>query len=101
MIGSLIYIIGGFIEVLLGLRFVFHLFGANPASQLVSWVYNWSAPFVAPFNNIFGTNATATGTGTVTTGYFDWAALIALVVIGLIVAVIGSALARRSPHVVA
>jgi hypothetical protein len=100
MIGSIIYIIGGFIEIILGLRFVLKLFGANPESQFVTWIYNWSAPFVAPFNNIFGTNATSTGTGTVTTGYFDWAALIALIVVGAIVAVIGGALARRR-HIVA
>ena len=58
-------------------------------------MYDWSTPFVRPFAGIFGQNATTTGTGTVTTGVFDWSALVAFIVIGAIVAVIGGALARR------
>jgi hypothetical protein len=95
MIGGLLYAIGGFIELLIGLRVVFRLLGANPASAFVSWVYDWSTPFVSPFAGIFGQNATTTGVGTVTTGVFDWTALIAFIVIGAIVAVIGGALSHR------
>jgi hypothetical protein len=100
MIGGIIYAIGGFIEALIGLRFVFRLFGANPDSTFVSWIYSWSTPFVRPFAGIFGQNATVTGTGTVTTGVFDWTALIALVIVGIIVALIG-AMFNRNRHVVA
>jgi hypothetical protein len=87
--------IGGFIVMLLGLRIVLRLLGANPDSPFVSWVYSWSTPFVAPFAGIFGQNATVTGTGTVTTGVFDWSALIAFVVIGALVAIIGGAIGHR------
>jgi uncharacterized protein YggT (Ycf19 family) len=87
--------IGGFIVMLLGLRIVLRLLGANPDSAFVSWVYSWSTPFVAPFAGIFGQNATVTGTGTVTTGVFDWSALIAFVVIGALVAIIGGAIGHR------
>jgi uncharacterized protein YggT (Ycf19 family) len=68
---------------------VLRLAGANPSSPFVAWVYDWSAPFVAPFVGIFGQDATATGTGTVTTSVIDWSALVALLIIGLIVSVIG------------
>lgn len=94
MIASILYVIGGFIEILIALRFVFLLIGANPASQFVHWVYSWSTPLVAPFAGIFGQNATVTGPGAVTVSVFDWTALIALVVYGLILAIL-SGVARR------
>lgn len=94
MIGAIIYAIGGFIGVLIGLRFLFRLLGANPASGFVQWVYDWSTPFVTPFAGIFGQEATVTGAGVVTTSVFDWTALIALLVIGIAVALIGSLIAR-------
>lgn len=94
MIGAIIYAIGGFIGMLIGLRFLFRLLGANPASGFVQWVYDWSTPFVTPFAGIFGQEATVTGAGVVTTSVFDWTALIALLVIGVVVAVIGNLFAR-------
>ena len=96
MIASIIYAIGGFIEALVGLRFVLRLVGANPENTLVSWIYTWSTPFVAPFSGIFGQDATVvSGVGAVTTSVFDWTALIALVVIGIIVGLIGTLFGRR------
>jgi hypothetical protein len=89
MIARIIYAVGGLIEIIVGLRFVFRLLGANPASAFVSWIYHISTPFVAPFAGVFGQNATINGTGVVTSSVFDWAALVALIVIGLIVALIG------------
>lgn len=94
MIGLIVYGIGGFIEVLVGLRFLLRLLGANPASGFVQWIYNWSTPFVSPFAGIFGQNASVTGRGVVTTSVFDWTALIALIVFALIVGVIGRVSAR-------
>jgi hypothetical protein len=92
MISRILYVIGGFIVMLLGLRVVLRLLGANPDSAFVSWVYSWSTPFVSPFAGIFGQNATVAPTGTVTTGVFDWTALIAFIVIGAIVGIIGGAI---------
>ncbi len=100
MLAGIIYAIGGFIETIVGLRFIFRLFGANPDSAFVNWIYDWSTPFVTPFAGIFGQDATVTGTGTVTTGVFDWTALIALVIIGIIVALIGRIFVRRHDVVV-
>lgn len=100
MIGALVYIVGAIIEGIIGLRFIFKLLGANPNSDFVSWIYSWSSPFVAPFKGIFGQDNTSTATGTAVTGMFDWAALIAFVVVGIILAIISGALIRRRRVVV-
>lgn len=89
MLGSIIYAIGGVVEALIGLRFVFQLLGANPASAFVTWVYEWSTPLVAPFAGIFGVDPTIAGPGVVTTSVFDWTALVALLIFGLIFGLLG------------
>ncbi|MBW3568990.1 YggT family protein [Candidatus Parcubacteria bacterium] len=98
MIAGILYAIVGFIEVLLGLRFAFRLLGANPASTFVDWVYDWSTPLAAPFAGIFGQEATVAGPGVVTQSVFDWTALIALIVYGLIGAVLARAAASLGPR---
>lgn len=40
-------------EILLGIRILFRLFGANPLSPFVSFLYAISNIFVTPFRNIF------------------------------------------------
>ena len=89
MIAGLIYAIGGFIELLVGLRFLLRLLGANPSSGFVDWIYSWSTPFVTPFAGVFGQEAQVTGPGVVTSSVFDWTALIALIVIGIVVGILG------------
>lgn len=98
MIAYLLYLIGGILELIVGLRFVFQLIGANASNSIVTWVYDASTPFVAPFSGILGQDATVVnGIGAATTSVFDWPALIALIVIGLIVGLIGSLFySRRS-----
>jgi hypothetical protein len=71
MIASILYAILGFIEVLLGTRFIFRLLGANPANAFVELVYDLSTPLVAPFAGIFGQSASVTGEGLVTRSVFD------------------------------
>ena len=95
MIG-LIVAISGFIESLIGLRFILRLLGANPANVFVQWIYDWSTPFVAPFAGIFGQSATTTGQGVVTDSVFDWTALIAFVIIGIFLALLSRIFYR--PH---
>jgi YggT family protein len=99
MIGGIIYAIGGFIEALIGLRFIFRLLGANPVNVFVNWIYDWSTPFVSPFAGIFGQNATVAGPGVVTTSVFDWTALIAFIVIGILLALIGGIFYRTHHHI--
>lgn len=97
MISRVIYVIGGFIEILIGLRFLFRLLGANPANPFVGWVYDWSSPLVAPFAGIFGqSSAVISGAGVVVASVFDWTALIALIVYGLIFGLVGGALRSRN-----
>lgn len=47
----------GLLEILLGLRFLLKLIGANPASGFAAFTYGITAPFVAPFNLLVGTPA--------------------------------------------
>lgn len=96
MAASIIYAITGFIELLLGLRFLFRLLGANPVNGFVNWIYDWSTPFAAPFAGIFGQEATVTGEGVVTQSVFDWTALIAIVIYALVGGLIGRLLARSA-----
>ncbi|HEY4964500.1 MAG TPA: hypothetical protein VIH90_07455 [Candidatus Saccharimonadales bacterium] len=100
MIARILYIIVGFIELVIGLRFVFLLIGANPSSQFVNWIYGWSNTFVAPFAGIFGQHATVTaaGQGVVAQSIFDWTALIALVVYGLIGGFVARMTVHHTPH---
>lgn len=95
MIATILYLVVGFIELILGMRFVLRLLGANPASQFVNWVYDISTPFVTPFAGIFGQEASVTGQGVVTTSVFDWTALIALIVYGVVAGLILRATAPR------
>lgn len=73
---QVIYWILGILEILLVSRFVLRLFGANPNSAFVDWIYNLSAIFVAPFQGIFPTSATD---GAVTTAVFEPATLVAII----------------------
>lgn len=96
MIAGIVYAIGGAIEALVALRFVLRLIGANPANGFVQFIYEWSTPIVAPFSGIFGQDATiVTGVGAVATSVFDWTALIALFVLGLLFGIIGRLFGRR------
>lgn len=49
----LVSIVIGAIEFFLGVRFLLRLFGASPQAPFVNWIYDMSAPLLAPFNNIF------------------------------------------------
>lgn len=96
MIAGILYAVVGFIELLVGLRFLFLLFGANPATAFVSWIYTWSEPFVAPFYGIFGQNVAINAPGIPVQSILDWASLVAFIVYGLIAAIIaGIARTRR------
>lgn len=96
MIGTIVYVIGGIIETLVGLRFVFRLLGANPDNAFVSWVYDWSTPLVAPFAGIFGQSATVAGPGVVTASVFDWTALIAFLIYALIFGLLARLFTRNN-----
>lgn len=96
MIGGLIYGVGGAIQALIGLRFLFLLLGANPLNGFVNFIYDWSAPLVAPFAGIFGQNIAIAGPGVVVTSIFDWTALIAMVVYAIIFGLLGHIFTRKN-----
>lgn len=94
MLAGILYAVGGFIELLVGFRFLLRLFGANASSSFVNWIYSWSTPLVSPFSGIFGQHATIAGPGVAATSVFDWTALIALVIYALIFGVIAKIVVR-------
>ena len=55
IISNLINGILGIAELLLGFRFVFRLFAANPNTPFVQWIYEASDPVIYPFREIFPT----------------------------------------------
>lgn len=78
---NIIWYILGLIEVLIGLRFILKILGANPTSSFVDVVYNVTGVLTAPFDSIFGVSQTTTGT---TYSVFEPSILVAAVVYALI-----------------
>ena len=52
-----IWLLFGIVEGLLAIRFILKVLGANPAAGFATFIYSATDPFVAPFNNLFGTPA--------------------------------------------
>lgn len=98
VLANVIWFIFGVIEILIAIRFVFLLLGANPATAFVSMIYGVSGIFMAPFAAIFRTQQVATGT------LFEWSALVAIAIYALaawgIVAMIFAVSPRASSETV-
>ena len=84
----------GIVQVLILLRILLLLVGANDDSALVAAIYDLSGIFVAPFDNVLGTETVRNG-GAV----LDVAAVVALIGWTLLEAIIvaGISIARREP----
>jgi hypothetical protein len=78
---NLVWYIVGFIEVLIGFRFILKLFGANPANAFVDFVYTVTGVLTAPFDNIFGVTTPEAGD---VHSVFEPSILVAAVVYALI-----------------
>lgn len=78
---NVIYYILGVIEVLLGLRFLFMLLGANPRSGFTAFLYAVTGILIAPFSGIFNPVSTA---GLSTRSVLDPATLIAMAIYALV-----------------
>lgn len=52
-VSQFVYFVVSLIEVILAFRLVLRLFGASQASGFVEFIYDVSAPLVAPFFGIF------------------------------------------------
>ena len=53
MFDNLLNLFVGLVELVLALRFLLKLFGANDGNAFVSWVYNMSGVLLQPFRGIF------------------------------------------------
>lgn len=51
----LVNLILAIVGVLLGLRFILKLFGANSSIEIVNWIYQTSGDILSPFRGIFPT----------------------------------------------
>jgi hypothetical protein len=72
-----VWFVFGVIEVLIAVRFVLELLGANGAAGFVKFVYGLSGVFMAPFVAILGTQRVAGAT-------FEWSALVAIAIYALV-----------------
>ncbi|MDO8915101.1 MAG: YggT family protein [Coriobacteriia bacterium] len=77
VLGRLVWFVFGFIEVLIAIRFVLMLLGANAKAGFVQMVYGVSDFFMAPFMAILGTARVAGAT-------FEWSALLAIAIYALV-----------------
>jgi hypothetical protein len=82
VVRNVVWFLLGVIEVLLALRFVLKLAGANPANGFVDFVYSVSGVLSAPFDSIFG--VTAAKAGAVVQSVFEPSILVAAVVYALL-----------------
>jgi YggT family protein len=48
-----IYFLVGLLQTLLVVRFFLQVFGANTQNEFARFIYNLSAPFIAPFSTLF------------------------------------------------
>lgn len=77
-ITGIIYFLLGVLEVIMGLRFIFRLLGANQGNSFTNALYDFSHVFVGPFNGIF--NDQAIGSRSV----FELSTIVAMLIYALI-----------------
>ncbi|MCL6096726.1 MAG: YggT family protein [Patescibacteria group bacterium] len=68
----------GLIELIIGLRIIFEMFGANPSTPFVSWLYEVSRTLLYPFQGIFPSPVLRGGF------VLDMSAVVALLIYALI-----------------
>jgi YggT family protein len=81
-VSRLVWFLVGVLAVLLAIRFVLLVSGANENAGFAQMIYGVTAPFVAPFKGLFGSNLTYPGAAG--TGVFEPEALVAILVYALI-----------------
>ena len=76
-LSQIVWFMLGIIEVLLILRLVLLVVGANPLAQFTVLIYNLSSPLTAPFRGILGVSS-------VGPAVIEWSTLIAILVYAII-----------------
>ena len=77
VLSRVVWYIFGLIDVLIAIRFVLKLFGANVEAGFVQLIYGVSGVFMAPFNTIFKALVVSGAT-------FEWSALVAIAIYALV-----------------
>jgi YggT family protein len=80
---NIVYFLFGLLEVLLGIRIILHMAGANAGNGFASFIDTVSAPFVAPFASLVP-NPALSGTSTA-----EIATMIAMIVFVILAWIIG------------
>ena len=97
VLARVIWFVFGAIEIVIAIRFVLTMLGANAQAGFVEFIYAVSDIFMAPFDAIFST-------GKVSGATFEWSALVAIAVYALIawglVALIGVVSPRKHAQTV-
>ncbi len=75
---GILYAILDLVEILLAARLILRLLAANPGNAFVSFMYQISSPFVAPFRSALAPTVTQ---GTV----IEWATILAMIVYAIVV----------------
>lgn len=78
---NVVWYVLGLVEILLAMRFVLKLFGANTGSAFVSFVYDITKLLTLPFDSVFGVSSATTGT---TRSVFEPSIIVAGLVYALI-----------------
>lgn len=86
-----IWFIAGLVSIIIGLRFVLLLLGANQGAGFTDLVYSLSAPLVAPFVGIFGEPSYGVS-------IFEISSLLAIVVYSLIAWGLAKLVTLGRPH---
>ena len=92
-----VYYVFGVIEVIIGMRFLLLLLGANREAGFVAFIHSLSTPFMVPFDAVFKTQSAAGSS-------FELSSLLAMAVYALvawgIVTLIRAVSPRRSSQTV-
>lgn len=87
---QVVWYIVGVIEALLAFRFVLKLLGANPQAGFTNFIYTVTAPFAAPFLNVFQISR-------VEGSILEWTTLLAMLVYWLVALAIIKLLVMSKP----
>ena len=91
----IVYLVGGIIIALLAFRFLLALLGANPNNSFANFIYTTSHPFAAPFFSLFSYDQI------LGSSRFELGTLVAIVVYGLVMALLARLVSLGSRHPVA
>ncbi len=93
-VANIIWYIYGVVGILLALRFVLKLSGANPINSFVDFIYSVSGVLSGPFDSIFGVAKSTSGT---VNSVFEPSILVAVAIYALVAWGIAKLLTLNEP----